>query len=91
MPKQYRPFHPPKYDKQVVIAFQMVHEGKGSPGQQQMVIDYVINEICRTYDMSYFPDNQRDTDFAEGKRFVGNEVIKLLKLKVGRLEEESNV
>lgn len=91
MPKQYKPYHPPEYDKTVVIAFQMLQKGEAAPHQQQLVLDYVINNIAHTYDMSYFPESQRDTDFAEGKRFVGNEIIKMLKLKVGLIKEATNV
>ena len=52
-------------------------------------MQYIIQVLCATYDMSYRPggeEGRRDTDFAEGKRSVGNQIVKLLKVKVGQLK-----
>lgn len=81
------PWKPPKYGKAQAVAIQMLAQGQATEGQQQMALDWIINECCKTYDMSYRPDNQKDQDFAEGKRYVGNEIIKLIKVKIGQLKE----
>lgn len=63
-----------------MAAFQALVRGEANEGQQKQVVNYVINDLCATYDLSYRPDNDRDTTFAEGKRFVGLQIVKLTKL-----------
>jgi hypothetical protein len=86
-----RPYNPPAYDDQIVIAIQMLSEGKANEGQQTMALDWIVHELCKTYDLSYRPNEfggDRDTVFAEGKRFVGLELVKMTKLKVGRMQHK---
>lgn len=40
--------------------------------------------------MSFRPggdDGKRETDFAEGRRFVGNQIIKLTKASIGQMKD----
>lgn len=65
--------------------------GTATPNQQQFILGWIINDLCLTYDLSYRPggnDGRRDTDFAEGKRFVGMHLVVATKLKVSQLEDE---
>ena len=82
------PFIPPTYTDQIAIAIQMLAEGKANEGQQRMALDWIVNVLCGTYDLSYRPgvDGVRNTDFAEGKRFVGLQIIKMTKIKIGRMQ-----
>ena len=54
--------------------------GTASDTQQQHVFNLIVEKICGTYDASFHPDHPRWTDFAEGKRFVGNSIVKLTKI-----------
>jgi hypothetical protein len=60
--------------------------GNANEGQQKRALDWIITKACGTYDMSFRagPDGDRETSFAEGKRHVGNQIIKLMKLSVNR-------
>lgn len=72
----------PSLEKADVIALQMVANGKGTEAHQKRVIDLIINKFCETYGLSFRPDEdggERATAFAEGKRFVGSELILALK------------
>lgn len=71
-------------DEYDIGAFKALAVGKASEGQQKLVLDFIINRIARTYDMSFRPgeDGPRATDFAEGKRYVGNQIIRLIKIDV---------
>jgi hypothetical protein len=55
--------------------------------QQKRALDWLVKKACRTYDLSYRPgeDGRRDTDFAEGQRSIGLQVVKLLNIKIGLL------
>lgn len=86
--EEHAPWKPPDYTESQVVAMQALARGEANDGQQKMALDWIINECCRTYDMSYRPDNIRDTDFAEGMRHVGNSIIKMVKIKVGALQKK---
>ena len=78
---------PPQYEDRDVAAIQALAKGEADQIEQQRALKWIIEECCKTYDMSYRPENQTDTVFAEGKRYVGNEIIKMTKLKIGMLKK----
>lgn len=87
----HAPWRPAAYEDADVIAFQALAEGKANADQQRRALKWLIERGCATYDMSYRPggiEGERDTIFAEGRRNVGLQVVKLLKLKVGQLRRE---
>lgn len=62
------------------MAIRALHEGKASEAQQVLAFNWIVLECARVGDMSYRAggqDGARATDFAEGKRFVGNQILKL--------------
>jgi len=48
-------------------------------------MSFIVNQICGTYDLSYRPDSDRDTAFAEGKRMVGLQLVKFSKINIAAL------
>jgi uncharacterized protein YycO len=81
------PWEQAPYTKGDIVAIQALHNGNADADQQRRALDWIIYEVCKTYDLSYRPDSDRDTVFAEGKRYCGNQIIHAIKLKVGLLEE----
>lgn len=69
-----------------VYALQALHKGEASPEQQKKALDLIITELSAYYGLSYNPNSPRDTDFAEGKRFVGAQIVKLVKLSPAVIE-----
>jgi hypothetical protein len=86
---EFRPWFPFKWHEhlQAIYALKALQAGEATKDQQQVALDFLIKNLCATYDMSYMPDSDRDTAFAEGKRWVGNQVIKLLKLTGEELDK----
>lgn len=84
------PWFPAKYEKRDVYAIQALEQGEANAEQQKRALEYIINIICGTYDLSYRPglDGDRDTAFAEGKRFVGSQIVKLLKINPAMVEDK---
>lgn len=82
-----QPWAPADHDVAEVSAIQALAAGNASPDQQKRALDYIIVVLAGTYDMSYRPNSQRDTDFAEGKRFVGNQIVLMTKLDTKKLAE----
>ena len=82
-----RPSSPSPWREADVAALQALYRGDATPFQQKHALEYIINTVAATYDLSYRADSPRDTDFAEGKRFVGLQIVKLLKLNLLALKE----
>ena len=80
MPK---PFEPAKYDQSVVNAVQALLNGQANEGQQKTAMKWIIEEVSRYYDLSFHPESPRLTDFAEGKRYVGAQIVKMSRMKGG--------
>lgn len=76
----YKPWHPATYEKGDAVAMQALLRGDATKDQQKRALDWIIGQAARTHDMTYFSESDRDSAFAEGKRFVGNQIIKMLKL-----------
>lgn len=74
------PYYPPKISSEIAYAVQGLSAGKADAHQQSLFLQWLIVEVCKKDDISYRPgpDGQRDTDFAEGKRFVAISVLRAL-------------
>lgn len=84
---KHPPYAPAPYEPEDAAAFQALQKGIANGAQQQRAIKWLIYSACRTYDLSYRPgeEGRRDTDFAEGVRSVGLQIVFLLNLKIGLL------
>lgn len=79
-PPPKEPWHPIDLDKTDVLALRGLKAGTATPQQQQHAIQWLINVASRMDDLSFRPDSERATAFAEGKRFVGLQIWKALTL-----------
>jgi len=79
---------PAAYNKRLVHALQAMEKGEANAGQQTDILKWLLTEATRSYDMSYRPNDPTSTSFAEGRRFVGLQVVKLLKLNAAKLKDE---
>ena len=75
-----KPYAPATYKPSHAEAVQLLAKGECPPHLQINFMQWLINDVCRTTDQSYRPDSDRDTVFAEGKRFVGNTLLKMGRL-----------
>lgn len=89
-PAPYKPWLPATYARANAAALQALLRGEATPHQQKLALDWIIEQAARTYDTTYFPDSDRDSAFAEGKRFVGNQIIKMLKLNLLKLNNKDD-
>ncbi len=78
------PYEPVEYELADAGAIQALAKGEALPHQQQRVLNWVLNKAAATYDLEYRTDG-RDHAFVSGRRFVGLQVLKLLKLNIGAL------
>ena len=83
------PYAPAEYEAQHVSAVQLLEQGECPPHLQKEFLRWLVEDVCRTYDMSYRVESH-DTAFAEGRRFPGNQVIKMLKLDASKVRRETD-
>lgn len=77
------PWEPADYDEEVIYAIRAFRDGKALPHQQALAWKWLMFVTAAGDgfdDLSFRPggDGQRETDFAEGKRFVGLQMRKML-------------
>lgn len=82
---EHAPWKPAPYEPADAAALQALAKGTATADQQKRALKWIVNTCCRTYDLSYRPgeEGRRDTDFAEGRRAVGLQIVTLLNLKIG--------
>ena len=88
------PHFPAQWDPEDAHAIQAVMYGRASEDQQRRAMTFIVNNICGTYDLSYRPPaldpDGRATAFAEGKRFVGSQLVKFAKLNIAQLRDKNS-
>lgn len=82
----HAPWKPHPYQLADATAFQALATGNADADQQRRALAWLV-ACAGTYDMNYRPGpgGDRDSAFAEGKRHVGLQVVKLTRLNVGAL------
>lgn len=83
------PFIPAPYELADASSFQALQRGEATPEQQRRALDWLITAGAGAYEFHYYPSD-RDTAFALGRAFVGQQIIKLLKLNLMSLRRERN-
>lgn len=77
----------PEYDRAAIHALQAMALGTANDVQQKHALKWIIEQACGTYDQSFRPGDPHATNFAEGRRFSGLQIVKLLKLRPTEIEE----
>lgn len=78
--KKHDPCAPPETPPHITLALKGLAAGNANDVQQKAALKWVIEKLCRTYDLSYRPGSDRDTVFAEGKRFIGLMLVREINL-----------
>jgi hypothetical protein len=80
-------FSPPPYENADIHAFQALARGEAKPEEQRRAINWLI-KAANTYEVSFHPESERLSAFAEGRRFVGLQIVKLLNLNLSKLQKD---
>ena len=86
------PHLPVPYGKPEVAAIKALEAGNATPEMQRRALKWIIETVAGYYDLSFRPgeDGRRETDFAEGKRFVGAQIVKMVKLDLSKMKPGKN-
>ena len=77
------------YELADATALQALEAGTANEHQQQRALAWIINNAACTYEVAWEPENERASSFESGRRFVGLEIIKMLKLNTRVLTKEN--
>jgi hypothetical protein len=89
-PRVVGPWEPVKWENSDAAAVQALYRGDATADQQRRALTWILETAAATYDMSFRPgglDGARASDFAEGRRFVGNQIRKLIVLNLSAFKE----
>ncbi len=87
----HAPWRLTPWEPEIASAVQAMVRGDCPSNLQQRLIAFIIYEMCGAGDLHYRPggiEQQRDTDFALGKAWVGQQLVKLTKVRINRGGEQ---
>lgn len=88
-PKKAPPHLYCPYELSDVSALQALERGEADSDQQKRALAWVVNVASMTYQPTFMPDTH-ESAFAEGRRFVGLQTVKLLKVSLNALRKAQN-
>lgn len=83
------PAVPAEYELADASAIQALMRGEADEGQQQRALKWIVEVAAGSYQFQYYPSD-RDTAFALGRGFVGQQIVKLSKLNLSSLRRVEN-
>ena len=86
------PHIPPPYDPADVTAIQALELGTADEFQQKRALKWIIEKAAGASEIQFY-GTDRETSFALGRGFVGQQIVKLLRLNASALvkpEEAKN-
>jgi hypothetical protein len=75
-------------ERSVAAAIKAIARGEASPDQQVTALNWIISECAGTYEGVYFPESVRQSDFASGKRFVGNQIVGIINMSMAVFDQK---
>lgn len=91
-PALLKPWQLPPIDAADIFALQALANGNANAVQQKRALEFVVSGLAEEHRMSFYPggdDGRRASDFAEGKRWVGSQIRRILKLRPKGLDTET--
>jgi len=79
-PREYA-WDPAEWTAEEAIAVQAVAKGIASEREQTRAMRWIIHQCCKFGELSFRSDSdggERETSFAQGKWFVGQQIMKMV-------------
>ena len=86
-PVESEPWIPAEWEVADAGAIQALVKGEAERHQQIRFMKFLVQRLCRMNDLSFRPggaEAARNTDFAEGKRFIALQIEKLASLDLAK-------
>ena len=78
------------YELADATALQALEAGTANDEQQKRALTWIIHNAAAAYEVAWEPDNERASSFEAGRRYVGIEIIKMLKINTNALRRKQN-
>jgi len=85
--KAHEPWLPAEYSDRDVYAIQSLARGDADASLQVHALKFIVETLSGCYDVTFCPDSERASSFAEGKRHVGLQIVKMTKLNLSALRK----
>jgi hypothetical protein len=69
-------------------AIQALARGEAEPHQQKIALDFIITKVADINGPSLYGNGELDSAHHEGRRYVGNTIVKMLKLNLDTLKRK---
>ena len=79
------PDQPAVFEEADVYAVQALFRGNANDGQQKRALQWILEHACKVKDLPWVAgglEGQRATDFANGRKFAGHQILKMLELRI---------
>ena len=83
--KRWRIHKAEDYD---VYSLQALARGEADPEQQRHSLKYIVEKICGAYDNTFDLDSERVSSHYQGRQFVGQRIVALLKYNMRKIKEK---
>ncbi len=90
-PKSIPPWLPVTFVKADASALQAMKRGEATPDQQVRAMEVILGNVCERNGMSWRPgglEGDRETSFAEGKRFVANQIVRMVNTPLSKIKDD---
>lgn len=74
------PLEPAKFEDIIVYGLHALADGDATQQQQKKVLEWIINSASRAFGPGFYQPSDRDTAFALGRAFVGEQILGILKI-----------
>lgn len=83
------PWLPVQISDRAAACAKAMQAGTATPDQQKWFMRWLIYDVCAYYDWAYRPgENDRDTNIALGRQFVGQQVVKHINVNLNKIKRE---
>ena len=83
------PIVPADWELADASAIQAMQTGEASPDQQKRALKWLIEHAAATYQFHFYP-TERETAFSLGRAFVGQQIVKMLRIDLASLRRREN-
>jgi hypothetical protein len=90
MAKTLQPWLPASWEPADVASLQALARGVANEGQQKRALAYIVNVLGLTYEHTYVPASERDSCHAQGRRYVGLQIVKLVNMPAHLIKKAKN-
>jgi len=70
------------YEKHHAAAIKALYNGSATPEQQKMALVWIVTNAARYNETTDRGERTHETSFANGRRFVGEVIVKLLNINL---------